>query len=47
MGANFASFMKQMRIMDKDAYRLDTRMTGKRDPTDATLKPLRCTMTAR
>lgn len=47
MGSNFASFMKQMRIMDRDAYWLDTRMTGNCDPTDGTGKPFRCTMTAR
>ncbi|MFG2627598.1 hypothetical protein [Streptomyces sp. NPDC048473] len=27
MGTNFATFMKDIRIMDKDAYWLDTRMT--------------------
>lgn len=26
MGGHFANFMKQMRIKDKDAYWLDTRM---------------------
>ncbi|MFD4861642.1 hypothetical protein [Streptomyces atratus] len=50
MGGNFTSFMKQMRIMDKDAYWLDTRMTGRCDHTDAfgtPVNPVICTMTAK
>ncbi|MGW3658033.1 hypothetical protein ACWD6R_21095 [Streptomyces sp. NPDC005151] len=50
MGGNFTSFMKQMRIMDKDACWLDSRMTGPCDHTDAfgtPLNPVICTMTAK
>ncbi|MGH4036072.1 hypothetical protein ACQB60_45070 [Actinomycetota bacterium Odt1-20B] len=47
MGANFAKFMTQMRIMDKDAYWLDTCMTGKCEPTELDGFPIRCTMTAK
>ncbi|WP_328665522.1 hypothetical protein OG905_00910 [Streptomyces sp. NBC_00322] len=50
MGGNFTSFMKQMRIMDKDAYWLNTRMTGSCAATDAFGKPVNpviCTMTAK
>jgi hypothetical protein len=42
--------MKQMRIMDKDAYWLDTRMTGNCAATDALghpIAPVICTMTAK
>ncbi|WP_328406343.1 hypothetical protein OHS70_38905 (plasmid) [Streptomyces sp. NBC_00390] len=35
MGNRFATFMKDMRIMDKDAYWLDTRMTTRAAPTRA------------
>lgn len=40
MGGSFHNFMKQMRIMDKDAYWLDTRMTGNCAATDAFGKPV-------
>jgi hypothetical protein len=42
--------MKQMRIMDKDAYWLGTRMTGNCAATDALghpIAPVICTMTAK
>ncbi|GAA3112510.1 hypothetical protein ACFQ0X_43305 [Streptomyces rectiviolaceus] len=47
MGANFSSFMKGMRIMDKDAYWLDTRMTGTCAGTDVSVKAVICTMVAK
>ncbi|MGW1278889.1 hypothetical protein ACWD4V_18310 [Streptomyces tsukubensis] len=47
MGGNFNNFMKQMRIMDRDAYWLNTRLTGVCEPTDATGQPLTCIMTAK
>ncbi|WP_405889199.1 hypothetical protein OG427_00155 [Streptomyces sp. NBC_00133] len=50
MGGNFNNFMKQMRIIDKDAYWLNTRMTGNCAATDAFGKPVNpviCTMTAK
>ncbi|WP_326654870.1 MULTISPECIES: hypothetical protein [unclassified Streptomyces] len=43
-------FMKQMRIIDRDAYWLDTRMTGNCAATEAFGKPVNpviCTMTAK
>lgn len=47
MGANFSSFMKGMRIMDKDAYWLDTRVTGTCADTDVSVKAVICTMVAK
>lgn len=48
MGARFSAFMQDMRIMDKDPYWLDTRMSGQckyLDPPPGS--PVICTMTAK
>ncbi|MFF4013754.1 hypothetical protein [Streptomyces sp. NPDC001843] len=46
MGNHFASFMREMRIMDKDAYWLDTRMTPGNTCLYGSATPVICKLTA-
>ncbi|MFB7534367.1 hypothetical protein ACFC0C_40435 [Streptomyces sp. NPDC056178] len=46
MGGNFGTFMRAMRIMDKDAYWLDTRMTSGGTCLYGSATPVVCKLTA-
>ncbi|MFF0067177.1 hypothetical protein ACFYRC_37915 [Streptomyces sp. NPDC005279] len=46
MGGNFGTFMRAMRIMDKDAYWLDTRMTAGSTCLYGSATPVVCKLTA-
>ncbi|MFH8410559.1 hypothetical protein ACH4FX_38160 [Streptomyces sp. NPDC018019] len=47
MGSHFAKFMREMRITDKDAYWLDTRMTPGNTCLYASAAPVICKLTAK